>query len=74
MVALGGLMLIDVFLPSFVSDLTWPFALIGFGALLILQWSRRKATTLRLLIPPICSSNESKRCALDERTPLVTTV
>ena len=44
MVALGGLMLIDVFLPSFVSDLTWPFALIGFGALLILQWSRRKAT------------------------------
>ena len=44
MVALGGLMLIDTFLPSFVSDLTWPFALIGAGALLLWQWSRRKAT------------------------------
>ncbi len=44
LVALGGLILIDHFMPSFVSDLTWPFALIGFGALLIWQWSRRKAT------------------------------
>ena len=44
MVALGGLLLIDTFLPSFVSDLTWPFALIGAGALLLWQWSRRKAT------------------------------
>ncbi len=44
LVALGSLILIDHFMPSFVSDLTWPFALIGFGALLIWQWSRRKAT------------------------------
>ena len=43
MVALGGLMLINTFLPSFVSDLTWPLALIGAGALLLWQWSRRKA-------------------------------
>ena len=43
MVALGALMLINTFLPSFVSDLTWPLALIGAGALLLWQWSRRKA-------------------------------
>lgn len=43
MVALGALMLIDTVLPSFVSDFTWPLALIGAGALLLWQWSRRKA-------------------------------
>ena len=43
LVAFGGLILIDEFLPSFVSDLTWPLALIGFGVLLLWQWSRKKA-------------------------------
>ena len=42
LVAFGGLILIDELLPSFVSDLTWPLALIGFGALLLWQWSRRR--------------------------------
>lgn len=45
MVALGSLMLADSLLPSFVTDLTWPLAFIGFGALLLWQWSRRKATS-----------------------------
>ncbi len=44
LVALGALVLIDTVLPSFVSDFTWPLALIGAGALLLWQWSRRKAT------------------------------
>ena len=44
LVAFGGLILIDDLLPSFVSDLTWPLAFIGFGALLLWQWSRRRAT------------------------------
>ncbi|MDE2815493.1 MAG: PspC domain-containing protein [Chloroflexota bacterium] len=43
LVGFGALILIDELLPSFVSDLTWPLAIIGFGALLLWQWSRRKA-------------------------------
>lgn len=43
LVAFGGLILINELLPSFVSDLTWPLALIGFGVLLLWQWSRKKA-------------------------------
>ena len=42
LVAFGGLILIDNYMPSFVSDLTWPMALIGLGALLLWQWSRRR--------------------------------
>ena len=42
LVAFGGLILINELLPSFVSDLTWPLALIGFGVLLLWQWSRKK--------------------------------
>ena len=45
LVAFSGLILIDQILPSFVSNLTWPMALIGFGALLLWQWSRRKAAS-----------------------------
>ena len=45
LVAFSGLILIDQVLPSFVSNLTWPMALIGFGALLLWQWSRRKAAS-----------------------------
>lgn len=45
MAALGTLMLIDAFMPSFVSDLTWPLAFIGFGALLLWQWSRSKTVS-----------------------------
>lgn len=43
LVGFGALILIDELLPSFVSDLTWPLAIIGFGALLLWQWSRKKA-------------------------------
>ena len=43
LVGFGALILIDELLPSFVSDLTWPLALIGFGVLLLWQWSRKKA-------------------------------
>ncbi len=43
MLALGALVLIDSVLPSFISDFTWPLALIVAGALLLWQWSRRKA-------------------------------
>lgn len=45
LVAFSGLILIDQLLPSFVSDLTWPMALIGFGALLLWQWSRSRAAS-----------------------------
>lgn len=45
LVAISGLILIDQLLPSFVSDLTWPLALIGFGALLLWQWSRSRAAS-----------------------------
>ncbi len=44
MVGLGSLIFANSVLPSFVTDLTWPLAFIGFGALLLWQWSRRKAT------------------------------
>lgn len=43
LVGFGALILVDELLPSFVSDLTWPLAIIGFGVLLLWQWSRRKA-------------------------------
>ena len=45
LVGFGALILIDELLPSFVSDLTWPLALIGFGLLLLWQWSRSKAAS-----------------------------
>ncbi len=43
LVGFGALILINQLLPSFVSDLTWPLAIIGFGVLLLWQWSRKRA-------------------------------
>lgn len=45
LVGFGALILINQLLPSFVSDLTWPLAIIGFGVLLLWQWSRKKAAS-----------------------------
>ncbi len=45
LVAFGGLIVIDQMLPSFVSNFTWPMALIGFGAFLLWHWSRSRAAS-----------------------------
>ncbi len=45
LIGFGTLILIDHLLPSFVSDLTWPLAIIGFGVLLLWQWSRKRAVS-----------------------------
>ncbi len=45
MVALGGLIIFDTITPSFMSDFTWPLALMGFGALMLWQWSQRRTAS-----------------------------